>query len=144
MSHPERSERSALLTFIAIVAFSLTTACNWGVRPADYAPAVSPEGARVAVRVTGESADRLGELFAVDSIGVTVYGGKLQRISWSRIQAMDVKSLGGSYDLSIGEQVSDAKRSRLASLSRFPQGLSGELLRAVLTKLQATEREEIR
>jgi hypothetical protein len=120
------------------------SACKWGVRPENYAPANAPEGARVAVRVTGESADRVGELFAVDTSGIIIYNGKLQRVSWPRIQAMDVDRLGSDYDISFGEQVGPVKRARLAPLSRFPQGLSGDLLRAVLAKIELTGLEEIR
>ncbi len=96
------------------------------------------------MRVQGEPSDRVGELFAVDSVGVTIYNGKLQRVGWARLEAMDVDKLGSDYDVSRGEQVGDVKRARLAPLSRFPQGLSNELLRAVLAKLQLTELEETR
>ena len=131
-------------TRLGFIALFFSAACHWGTRPEDFAPAISPAGARVAVRVRGDTADRVGELFAVDSVGVTVYSGRLQRVSWTRLEAMDVKNVGGDYDVSRGESVDAAKRARIAPLSRFPQGLPPDLLRAVLAKLQLSELEDIR
>src|SRR6185503_19889930 len=84
----------------------------------------------------GDSADRVGELFAVDSIGVMVRAGSLVRVAWPRLRAMDVHKIGRSSDVRAGEVVTPDKRRRIAALSRFPQGLSGELLAAVLRELK--------
>jgi hypothetical protein len=110
-------------TLLALVA--ATTACfNWGTRPKDFEPAMGPRGARVALRVRGESADRLGELIAVDSAGITIDNGKFVRIAWARVDALDVAQLGRDYDIRFGEEVTQEKRARLALVSRFPQGLA--------------------
>jgi hypothetical protein len=100
-------------------------------------------GARVAVRVHGEGADRRGELFAVDSLGVMIGGERLVRVRWSRLAAMDVDRLDHPYDISFGEQVAPERRERIATVSRFPQGLSGELLQRVLTKFTVKTLEDI-
>ena len=122
----------------------LFAACNWGTRPQDVAPATGPQGARVAVRVRGESSDRVGELFAVDSIGVFIRETKLIRVSWTKLDAMDVKNMGAAYDVFFGETVTAEKRAKLAPLSRFPQGLSSNLLRTVLATLNQGALEEVR
>lgn len=118
-----------------VVPALLALGCNWGMRPAKYPPARGPTGAIVAVRITGEGADRTGELFAVDSSGVTMREQALIRIPWTRVHAMDVEHLGQDFDVLPGALPDSARLARLASVSRFPQGLSGPLLRDVLTRL---------
>ena len=68
--------------------------CAWGTRPLSFTPAVSPDGVLAAVRVLGETRDRVGELYAVDSIGVTMRLEQLTRVSWARLSAMDVHHMG--------------------------------------------------
>lgn len=122
----------------------LFVACNWGTPPAKVAPANGPQGARVALRLCGEDSDRVGELFAVDSVGVTIRDVKVIRVSWTKLAAMDIKDMGSAYDVAFGEVVTRAKRAKLAPLSRFPQGLSGTLLRSVLSTLGQSALEEVR
>ena len=106
------------------LALLLSAACfNWGVRPKDFPPALDAAGVRVAVRVSGESRDRVGELLAVDSVGIVVRDPRIIRVSWNRIEALDVADEGSDYDIRRGESVSPQKRQRLALLSRFPQGM---------------------
>jgi hypothetical protein len=52
--------------------------------------------------------------------------------------------MGSAYDVAFGEVVTPAKRAKLAPLSRFPQGLSGNLLRSVLSTLGQSALEEVR
>lgn len=144
--------RPARLLRAAGAATTLAAAaCHWGTRPDDFPPARSPAGARVAVRVSGERADRVGELYAVDTAGVTILpgarlmpGARLVRIAWPRVRAMDVARLGGEYDVPPGETVGAAKRQQLALVSRFPQGLGGELLSRVLARLRQDTLDVVR
>lgn len=110
------------------------SACVWGTRPNRFPPALGPQGARVALRVTGESRDRVGELYAVDSAGIVLAETSLTRITWPRVHALDVERLDERFDIFRGETVSVDKRERLRLISRFPQGLSGALLDSVLSK----------
>ncbi len=119
-------------------------ACSWGTRPSGFAPALGPVGALVTIRVRGEQADRRGELFTADSLGLTLRGERLVRVAWERLDAMDVDKMGPNYDVRAGESPSREKRARIALVSRFPQGLSGELLSRVLTALNQGALEEIR
>src|ERR1051325_361619 len=116
-------------------ALVLTLACNHGTRPWRFAPALGPEGARVAIRVSGERDDRVGELIALDSAGVVILAERLVRVPWAKLDAMDVAQVGNDYDVQFGEKVTSTKRQRLALLSRFPQGLSAALLARVLSQL---------
>lgn len=111
-------------TLIALALVGGAGCFNHGTRPDSFRPAQGPEGARVALRVQGESADRVGELIAVDSIGITIREQRLVRIAWPRVAALDVAQLGKEYDIRFGEVVTAEKRARLALVSRFPQGLS--------------------
>lgn len=117
--------------------------CNWGPRPKNLVPAISPAGANVTLHVTGEASDRRGELFAVDSLGVTIHDGTLLRVRWSRLSALDVDRLGSDFDVRPGERVPPSKRSQLALVSRFPPGLSGPLLAQVLAALHQQTLDEI-
>jgi hypothetical protein len=118
----------------AMLSLSLV-ACTWGMTPARLPAANGPQGVQVAVRVRGESADRVGELIAVDSIGMMVRGIELQRVAWSRVHAVDVAGFGVPYDVAPGRAVDMPARSRLALLSRYPQGLDEALLARVLSAL---------
>jgi hypothetical protein len=86
----------------------------------------------------------VGELYAVDSAGVLVLAGRLVRVAWPRVAAMDVQGFAGAYDLAPGERPDAAKRARLALVSRFPQGLSGALLARTLGALSQPDIEEAR
>jgi hypothetical protein len=111
-------------TLIACALVAEAGCFNYGTQPDTFRPAQGPEGARVALRVQGERVDRVGELIAVDSIGITIREQRLIRVAWSRVAALDVAQLGKDYDIRFGELVTADKRARLALVSRFPQGLS--------------------
>jgi hypothetical protein len=131
------------ITRLMPLAMLFVAACfNWGNQLEKVAPASGPQGARVALRLCGESSDRVGELFAVDSVGVTIREARLIRVSWAKLAAMDVKNMGSAYDVSFGETVTPAKRARIAPLSRFPQGLSPAMLRSVLSTLGQSALED--
>jgi hypothetical protein len=134
--------RAVLAAFGALGALA-ALGCQWGTRPDRLAPALGPEGAQVAVRVTGEARDRVGELYASDSAGVLLFAGRLVRVPWPSVRALDVQGLDGAYDVAPGERPDAAKRGRLALVSRFPQGLAGELLTRTLAALGQPALEEL-
>jgi hypothetical protein len=110
---------------LLLAALVLEAGCVWGTKPTGFPPAMGPEGALVAVRVKGEPADRVGELLAVDSVGLTIGGQHIVRVSWANVEAMDVDNAGSYYDIQIGEQITKEKISHLALIARFPQGMRG-------------------
>jgi hypothetical protein len=119
-----------------VIAGTVIAGCNHGTRPANLPVAQGPEGVRVAVRVRGETIDRVGELYAVDSAGVILRDLRLVRIRWTELAALDVAKFGADYDLNYGQRATSSVRQRLAMLSRFPQGLNGDLLRRVLVMVR--------
>jgi hypothetical protein len=140
--------RGALASAILLVG--VVSACNWGRRARDYPPAVEPGGAEVSLRLHDARANVQGELFAADTAGVVLGFGerggrvRLARAPRSRISTLDVRHLRSEYDLRRGEELTSDKLARLAALSRFPQGLSGDLLARVLKILAQSEIEELR
>lgn len=118
----------------SICLLALLAGCHWGNPPRRYPPAQGPTGAQVAVRVVGEATDRVGELYAADSAGIIVRATRLIRIPWSRLQAIDVLGMSRGYDV-VGRPRDADHLARLAALSRFPQGLSDDLLRRVLDRI---------
>ena len=110
---------------LLLVALVFEAGCVWGTKPSGFPPATGPEGALVAVRVQGEHTDRVGELLAVDSVGLTIGGGHTVRVSWAKVEALDVENAGSYYDVQFGEKITREKISRLALISRFPQGMRG-------------------
>src|SRR3954469_4056278 len=118
------TREKVLPALMAAMIVGMGCTYNWGTRPENFPPALGPAGAQVAVRVRGDSADRVGELIAVDSVGVTIDVGHFITIAWSRVEAMDVDQMGRDYDLLRGEELTAAKRRRLALVSRFPQGMA--------------------
>jgi hypothetical protein len=110
---------------LVVAALVFATGCVHGTTPETFAPAMGPEGARVAVRVRGEPADRIGELLAADSIGITIRWDRIIRVAWAQVDALAVEQGHGDFDIQYGETVSPEKRRRLALIARFPQGLRG-------------------
>jgi len=140
--------RTAIVGCVLVVC-----GCNWGTRPVNFPPAQGPAGALVTLRIDGENDDRHGELFTVDSIGVTIMDrtlleSRLTRIAWPRLYSMDVHQLGNAYCVFPREAIRMggmplARRELLASVSRFPGGLDGELLKRVLTFYHQDARIEV-
>lgn len=108
---------------LSIALLSSAACFNWGTRPENFPPAVGPNGAQVSVRVRGEGRDRIGELLAVDSGGVTIRSDRVIQVAWPRVEALDVKGIGDDVDIHSGEEVSPGKLARLKLVSRFPQGI---------------------
>ncbi|QJR37573.1 hypothetical protein [Gemmatimonas groenlandica] len=140
---------------LALFACVLLSACRFGTKPGEIDWVVSPEGARIALRVVGETQDRMGELLSVDNEhvlmrspevveGVELRRPKITRVAWSRVYAIDVDQLGGAYDVVRGQRVAEETRRKLALISRFPQGVSLELLTRLLAADKQAAVEEIK
>jgi hypothetical protein len=129
--------------FALLLAVLGSSACDHGVRPENFAPAMGPTGATVTMRVKGEDAAREGELFAADSIGVIVRSGRLLRVRWNDVAQLDVAQLRSEYSIAPNDPLTPAKRARLALVSRFPLGLDGALLARVLATLKQQEIDEV-
>lgn len=126
-----------------LVLLPFATACQWGTRPTTLRVARSAAGAQVAVRLTNEQRDRVGELLAVDSAELFLREARLTYITWPRIRALDVAQLGLDYDLPPGRAATPEHKQRLALISRF-RSLSGDLLLQVLRSVGQDSLDVIR
>lgn len=144
-----------LVRATALLACVLASACRFGAKPNDIDWMVSPEGARIALRVVGEPQDRVGELLAVDDEsvlmrspevveGVELRRPKITRVAWGSVDAIDVDRLGGAYDVRRGLRVTDETRRKLTLISRFPQGISPDILAKLLAATKQTAVDEIK
>jgi hypothetical protein len=120
------------LPLVALLALGAPLlACQWGTRPGRLAVANTAAGSQVALRVTGERRDRVGELLAVDSGGLYLFTQRVTHVAWRRVDALDVAQQGAAYDLYRQSPPSAAQQARLALVSRF-RVLSPDLLARVL------------
>jgi len=117
--------------------------CHYGPQINDLETARRPEGAEVTVHLSGgESKENSlrGELLDVrqDSVLVNVWAEPEKGFASSRVVTqIDYKyiaevSAGDFGRLEPGNRAEDADRARLRRVSRFPQGLSPELLTELL------------
>lgn len=129
---------------VSLTALCVLASCSWGMRVEHNPVSSTPAGIRVRYHVRGENLDRGGELFAADSLGLMVRGPRnLARVPWGSLQWLS-SGLGGAYDVPNDAKIGREQQQRLALVSRFPQGLDGELLRRVLAKLRQDSLEQIR
>ena len=63
-------------------------------------------------------------VLTVSDTDVVMRTEKITRVAWSRVDAIDVDQLGGTYDVMRGQRVTDDERRKLSLISRFPQGIS--------------------
>lgn len=126
--------RLSSLIFLS-VSMGVMSSCSHGASPSRIRSLAAPSGAKVAITVEGQNWPLRGELFAVDSVGVLVRTEQLLRVRWTKLSFIDVDQLGRDVDLSMVELGRAAKIERLRLLSRFPQGLNGQLLERVLREL---------
>ena len=123
-------QHSALLVLVGLGA------CLWGTTPRKLDRMAWDGGIEVAVRLPEQSWPLRGELYAVDSIGALVKADALTQVPWSAMLSMDVVGFGTGFDMPVGLGMSREHRERLRLISRFPQGLHGDLLTRVLQALR--------
>lgn len=104
----------------------LAGGCTLGARPGEFAPSKSPRGAMGTIQ-TGELI-YTGELLARrDSSSLLLTTGKVYEISDSRIKAVDFSPALKSKSVN-----TPRVREQMRRISRFPQGMSDDLLRRFL------------
>ena len=109
----------------------LSASCSFGPKLADFAPAHTPNG--VSARVTTRGLDMNGELIEVRDNGVvllTAGSGKLRLIPYGDVRSSNFERLG--HLIEGGRTPDSATRERLRLVSRFPQGMSPEVLQTLL------------
>ena len=138
--------RRRTLICAALLAFA---ACTFGPKLRDFAPAKRPEG--ITVEVDGGGGRFIGELLEVREEGLLlrtdVVSGprpRLLLVSYPAIRLAHFVEMPASLDLEKGRAPEPRARERLRRLSRFPQGLSEELLRRLLDADAQAELERVK
>ena len=127
---------SALTARSAVLAVLGLGACTWGGDPANFLPAARPQGVHAALYLT-EPTERLsGELLAASDTAVVLATDEpaIVMVRYDRIVSGDFSQVG---ELIAGRAAPQPKAfTELKHLSRFPRGLSPELLAALLAAMR--------
>ncbi len=108
----------------------LLGACTIGMTPDEFLPARRPAGIHTSVRLLDARLE--GELLSVNDTSLVILTKtEIMSVPYGSIRSARFRQY---YRLGIQywEQPSSATREELRLLSRFPQGLSGDLLKQLL------------
>jgi hypothetical protein len=121
----------------ALLLLLLLVQCSVGTKVKNYQPAQGPAGAAVTLELSGQRS-LTGELLTVeDSTLLLQAGGQLHRVRLSRV------ATGKAPKLTFrGSAIRPEQRERLRLISRYPQGVSPELLSRLLRAYGQTEVQE--
>lgn len=122
-----RHERVCTVALLCAAA-----ACTVGGRPESYVPATTPEGVTTTVTLRSERFE--AELLALDDTALIVrrlYAmPPVVFVRYTALRGAQFKQVGA---LETGRPPLPRVREKLRLVSRFPQGLSADLLRELLT-----------
>lgn len=126
------------LRLSGFAAALLALACvNVGTQVQEFSVASGPNGAMANIQT--ESGAISGELLAVQEDGVIVLDNSvMELVPYHFIRSLRLRQLDGDYAL--GSDAPDrARRARLASVSRYPQGINVQLRQRLLAQLRQSE-----
>ncbi len=133
---------------IALVFLGIT-GCNVGPRVADFQPAQGPAGARVTLHVGPRTLHVgamtvTGELLAVEDTALIVLtsGQGVFVVPYTAIREGRVSQRGAT--IFRGRTPADRARQRLRLVSRFPQGISPELMEALVAAYGRAELKAVK
>jgi len=121
-----------------LVLCAVMSACSYGTRIADFRPAHNPNGANV--RVSTGAGDLSGELIEMRDSGfvlLTAGSSKLHLVRFDQVRSAKFEQVGSLPG--DGRTPSARQRERLRLVSRFPQGMSPQLLETLLKTHGQTE-----
>ncbi len=126
----------------------VTAGCSTNVEVKDFKPAQSPHGIQMELSLNGDVLDGnkiTGELLAVRADGVLLNvaeypdsegpGNSIVLIPFWMMNRAKLEQMGSVKVESQGEEANELYLARLRLVSRFPQGLSDELLAKLLTEM---------
>ncbi len=128
--------RSLTGTLLILMAACLTSACYVGMSAGKYRPAQQPAG--VSITMTTPQGKAAGELLAIRETGVIVLiDQKVHLVPYTAILSSEIAQTSG-YAIANRAPGADVQ-AHLRLLSRFPQGLTPELLGQLLQAYGQTE-----
>ena len=106
--------------------------CQVGTRLKKFAPAQGPAGVATEIRLVEQRTRVTGELLAVGDSALFVLrdGQRVVAVSYAAIERVEFRQIG--MWTAAGQPPDSALAERLALVSRFPQGMSADLLARVL------------
>ena len=120
---------TGLLTLV-MLAF-LSNGCSFGMTARKYRPAQDPKG--VIMRIDTAQGQLLGELIEVRDVGIVVLADqKLRLLPYTVILSSEVDQTASRYSISRRTVPKPDVQAHLRLLSRFPRGLTPELMRQLL------------
>jgi hypothetical protein len=126
----------AIVLLVGFSALSTLQSCHHGVTVESFPPARTPKGVTGQVKTT--RADYNVELIEVRDAGIVILSAQtLHLIPFSAITSSHFDGIGDS--ISNRKAPSAKVRERLRLLSRFPPGLTLELLQNLLTAHAQTQ-----
>ena len=123
---------------ISVACLSLTAACHFGMTAKKFPPAQGPQG--VTMRLSTAQGEFSGELIEVREAGIVILSNrKLQLLPYVTIYSSEADNVESHYTISQGHAPEPDVREYLRLLSRFPQGLTPELLQQLLQTCDQTD-----
>lgn len=112
---------------LLLAALAGATACVIGGEPGSYPPAQSPAGVRVRIELT--RGNLAGELLSADSAGLLVLTDtkRLLRVPFDVARLVEPR-FGSPVEVPRTGERALERLGAVKRMSRFPQGVSGELL----------------
>jgi hypothetical protein len=127
---------TGLLTLVTLVW--LTNGCSFGMTSRKYRPAQFPQG--VIMRLDTTQGKLSGELIEVRDAGIVVLvDQKLRLLPYTVIQSSEAAQTSSRYSISNRAVPKPDALAHLRLLSRFPQGLTPELMGQLLSAHGQTE-----
>jgi hypothetical protein len=131
---------------VSLASLSLgLTACTVGPTLAEFKPAHSPAGVHTRVNVHRNilrDNKVAGELLAVQGDGLLILsqepvlpdtsGARLVLVPFRMMRSIRIEQVGSFSIKSEGKEMDESRKARLQMLSRYPQGVSDELLQKLL------------
>lgn len=128
----------ATVLFTLVMLACLTNGCRVGMTARNYRPAQDPKG--VTMRVTTAQGQLLGELIEVRDSGIVLLTGqKLRLLPYTAIVSSAADQTPSNYSISNRTAPKPDVQEHLRLLSRFPQGLTPELMRELLSAHEQSE-----
>ena len=125
------------LTALLVLA-CLMNSCRHGMTAEKFPPAQSPKGA--TVRVTTDQRQFTGELIEVRAAGLVVLTEQILRLlPYNAILSSRIEHANRRYGIKSRRAPEPEVRDRLRLLSRFPYGLTPELLDELLRAYGQTQ-----
>ncbi len=124
-------------TLLLLVGIA-TAACSYGTRIAAFRPAQTPYG--VSASINTAQTQLSGELIEVRDAGLvllTVASNKLRLVPYAAVRSSRFEQVGSR--IKDGRAPDTVTRERLRLVSRFPQGMSPQVLETMLKASGQTE-----